>query len=111
LIRIGGRLSAPQHSVIASTFGFERELPPCHPDERMKPVTGAYHSRNALAHPVAAPDVFQFVDDCSTEVILFPGLRVWWQHDGWSHQTATSRAGDTLVQQQVDATANSGVGR
>ena len=35
LICVGGRLCTSEHCVIAGTFGFKNQLPPCDPDQRM----------------------------------------------------------------------------
>ncbi len=111
MIGIGGRLRASQHRVIAGAFRFERELAPRHPDQRMEPIHGAHGPRQAVAHPVAAPHVFQFMHDRAIQVLHLPGLRVLRQHDGGMHHAAGHRPRQRFVQQHFDAPTNAGLER
>ena len=83
LIRVSRGLGATHYGVVARAFRFQNESPPQNPDERVKPVDGTYCSREAAREPVAAPHVFQFVNDGATQFLTLPAGRIDGQEDGW----------------------------
>jgi hypothetical protein len=73
----------------------------------MEPVKHAHYPHRQLHGPIAAPHVFQLMDDGALQVRFAPSGRVARQQDRGTPRTAGQRRGHSLVQQDFDGPANS----
>jgi hypothetical protein len=101
LFRVVNPLIVEHHRIVAGPLGFERQLAPCGPGERVEPVAGANAAREEQHQPVAAPDVLQFVDDRALGVGVGPLAGVG-RHDDHRRQDAEcDGSGHVLVAHHV----------
>ena len=83
-------------------LGLQAELSIRDPDERVEPIEGAHGARQDLHRPVAPLHVFELVDQRAAQCGRRPFVRVGWQHDHWTHDTARDWRSDVFVYDHVD---------
>src|SRR5215471_4373786 len=63
----------------------------------MEPVRRACHPSQTVDHPVIAPHMLEFVDQCPLQVFFVPALRIFRKHDNRAQDTARHRSRQRFV--------------
>jgi len=84
--------------IVARALSLETELPPCNPNQRMKPIERADKVRQDVQRPVAATDVFQLVHQSSPNFGLAPLARIGRHENRRMQQAACDRRNDRVME-------------
>jgi hypothetical protein len=74
LICVCSRIGMSQYGIITGALGFEAQLSPCNPNQRMEPITRAHGTRKTSVQPISSPHVFQLMDNRPRDLSFGPGL-------------------------------------
>ena len=103
LFGIGCGFGARENGVVAGAFGFQRELAPGDPDERMEPIRGADDAGETMREPIGAADVFEFVRDGAIQIGVVPIFSFHGEDNGRMKNATRHRTWGGFVEQRLDA--------
>ena len=103
LFGIGCGFGARENGVVAGAFGFQRELAPGDPHERMEPIRGADDAGETMREPIGTADVFEFVRDGAIQIGVAPIFGLHGEDDGRMKNATRHWTCDAFMEQRLDA--------